>query len=69
MLSPTLHTCSSSTEDFESSLTLNKQNYVALVVREETIPTERPPSLSEVRANFLWIEGCRVVSAVDPLRP
>jgi hypothetical protein len=37
-----------------------------LVVRKRTIPTERPPLVSEVSANFLRIEGCRVVSATDP---
>jgi hypothetical protein len=26
-------------------------------VRERTIPTERPPLVGEVIANFLWIEG------------
>jgi hypothetical protein len=43
-------------------------NSVALV-REKTILTERPPLVGEVSANFLRIEGCRVVSAADPLRP
>jgi hypothetical protein len=33
-----------------------KLNSVALV-REETIPTERPPIVGEVSANFLRIEG------------
>jgi hypothetical protein len=33
-----------------------KQNSVALV-RELTIPTERPPLVGEVSANFLRIEG------------
>jgi hypothetical protein len=42
-------------------------NSVALV-RERTIPTERPPLVGEVIANFR-IEGCRMVSAADPLRP
>ena len=40
-------------------------NSVALV-RERTIPTERPPPVGEVSANFLRIEGCHVVSATDP---
>jgi hypothetical protein len=31
--------------------------------------TERPPVVGEDSANFLLIEGCRVVSAMDPLRP
>ena len=40
-------------------------NSVALV-RERTIPTERPPPVGEVSANFLRIEGCHVVSATSP---
>jgi hypothetical protein len=39
-------------------------NSVALV-REQTISTERPPLVGEL----LRIEGCRMVSAADPLRP
>jgi hypothetical protein len=35
------------------------------LVRERTIPTERPPLVDEI---FLWIERCRVVSAADPRR-
>jgi hypothetical protein len=35
-------------------------------VRERTIPTERPPFAGEVTANFLRIEGCHVVSVMDP---
>jgi hypothetical protein len=35
---------------------LNNNNSVALV-RERTIPTERPPLVGEIRANFLRIEG------------
>ena len=42
-----------------------KLNSVALV-RERTIPTERPPPVGEVSANFLRIEGCHVVSATGP---
>ena len=42
-----------------------KLNSVALV-RERTIPTERPPPVGEVSANFLRIEGCHVVSATVP---
>jgi hypothetical protein len=38
-------------------------------VRERTVPTERPPLVREVSANFLRIEECRVVSAADPLPP
>ena len=40
-------------------------NSVALA-RERTIPTERSPPVGEVSANFLRIEGCHVVSAMDP---
>jgi hypothetical protein len=29
------------------------------------MPTERPPLVDEVSANFLRIKGCRVVSAAD----
>ena len=36
------------------------------LVRERTIPTERPPPVGEVSASFLRIEGCHVVSATDP---
>jgi hypothetical protein len=43
-------------------------NSVALV-RKRTIPTERPPLVGGVNANFLRIEGCRMVSAADPLWP
>jgi hypothetical protein len=43
----------------------NKQTPWPLV-RERTIPTERPPLVDEIQ--LLWIEGCRVVSAADPLR-
>jgi len=39
-----------------------KLNSVALV-HERTIPTERPPSVGEVCANFLRIVGCHTVSA------
>ena len=44
---------------------VTKKKSVALV-RERTIPTERPPPVGEVSANFLQIEGCHVVSATDP---
>ena len=43
----------------------SKLNSVALV-RERTIPTERPPPVGEVSANFLRVEGCHVVSATGP---
>ena len=42
-----------------------KLNSVALV-RTRTVPTERPPPVGEVSANFLRIEGCHVVSATGP---
>jgi hypothetical protein len=35
------------------------------MVRERTIPTERPPFVSEVIANFAD-RGCHVVSVTDP---
>jgi hypothetical protein len=34
-------------------------------VRERTIPTERPPLVGEVIANF-WAKGCHVVSVTGP---
>jgi hypothetical protein len=38
-----------------------KQNPWPLV-RERTIPTERPPFLDKIYCQLLWIEVCRVVS-------
>jgi hypothetical protein len=38
-------------------------------VRERTLLTKRPLLVGEASINFLWIEGCRIVSVVDPLRP
>jgi hypothetical protein len=35
-------------------------------VRKRTIPTERPPLVSEVSANILQIEVCHVVSVTNP---
>ena len=46
-------------------LAIIKLNSVALI-RERTIPTERPPPVGEVSANFCGIYGCHVVSATDP---
>ena len=43
-----------------------KRNSSVALVRERTIPTERPPPVGEVSANFLRIEGCHVVNATDP---
>jgi hypothetical protein len=44
----------------------NSNNNSVALERERPIPTEQPPLVGEVSANFLPIEGCRVVSAVDP---
>jgi hypothetical protein len=44
---------------------VEKKNSVALV-RERTIPTERPPLVGEVSAKPFADRGCRVVSAADP---
>ena len=41
-------------------------HYSVALVRERTIPTEQPPPVGEVSANFLRIEGCHVVSATVP---
>jgi hypothetical protein len=41
-----------------------KLNYVALV-RKRTTPTERPPLVGKISANFAD-RGCHVVSATDP---
>jgi hypothetical protein len=41
-----------------------KANSVVLV-RQRTIPTERPPFVGEISAN-LADRGCRVVSSADP---
>jgi hypothetical protein len=35
-------------------------------VRERTIPTEQPPLVGEVIANFFAVRGCHVVSVTDP---
>jgi hypothetical protein len=35
-------------------------------VRKRTIPTERPPPLSEVSANFFANRRCHVVSVTNP---
>jgi hypothetical protein len=36
------------------------------MVRERTIPSERPPLVGEVSANFCGYRDCRVVSVADP---
>jgi hypothetical protein len=46
----------------------NQTNSVAWA-RDRTIPNELTPLVGEVSANFLRIEGCRVISAADALRP
>jgi hypothetical protein len=38
------------------------------LVCERTKPTDRPPLVEEIWCQLLWIEGCCVVSAADPLR-
>jgi hypothetical protein len=38
------------------------------LVRKRTMPTERTPLVGEIQCQLLWIDGCRVVSAADPLR-
>jgi hypothetical protein len=43
----------------------NKTNSMVLA-RERTIPTERPPLVGEVIANFFVDKGCHVVSVTDP---
>jgi hypothetical protein len=40
-------------------------NYMASV-RKRTIPTERPPFVSEVSANLFADRGCHVVSVTNP---
>jgi hypothetical protein len=35
-------------------------------VRKRTIPTERPPLVSEVSANFFTDRGCHVVIVTNP---
>jgi hypothetical protein len=47
---------------------INSKNIPWPLVRKGTIPTERPPLVDEIYCQLLWIEGCRVVSAADPLR-
>jgi hypothetical protein len=42
-----------------------EKNSVASV-RKQTIPTERPPLVSEVSANFFAHRGCHVVSMTNP---
>jgi hypothetical protein len=36
--------------------------------KKRAIPTERTPFVDEIYCQLFWIEGCRVVSAADPLR-
>jgi hypothetical protein len=48
---------------YSPSKTKTELNFVALV-RERTMPTERPPLVGEVVPTFVG-RGCRVVSAAD----
>jgi hypothetical protein len=50
-----------------SEIILYKQTPWPLV-RKRTIQTDRPPLVEEIWCQLLLIEGCRVVSAADPLR-
>jgi hypothetical protein len=43
----------------------HKRNSITLV-REQTIRNGQPPLVSEVSGNFYGLEGCHVVSAMDP---
>jgi hypothetical protein len=43
-----------------------KQTNSVASVRKRTIPTERPPLVSEVSANFFADRGCHVVSVTNP---
>jgi hypothetical protein len=43
----------------------DKQQTLWSLVRERTIPTERPPLIDAIYCQLLWLEGCRVVSAAD----
>jgi hypothetical protein len=46
---------------------LQNKQIPCLLVRKQTIPAERQPLVGEVQCQILWIEGCRVVSAADPI--
>jgi hypothetical protein len=46
-------------------LIINNNNNSMALVRERTIPTERPPHVGEISANFAD-RGCKVFSAADP---
>jgi hypothetical protein len=52
-----------------TALALSPNTNSVALVRERTIPTEQQPLVGEVSANVLRTEGCRMVSAADPLRP
>jgi hypothetical protein len=49
----------------EVSVHRKKKNSMVWV-REQTIPTERPPLVGEAFANFFADRGCHVVSMMDP---
>jgi hypothetical protein len=38
------------------------------LARKRIKPTERPQLVDDNLVKLLWVEGCRVVSATDPLR-
>jgi hypothetical protein len=42
------------------------EKYTVHSVGKRTIPAERPPFVSEVRANFFTARGCHVVSVTNP---
>jgi hypothetical protein len=37
-----------------------------VLICKQTIPTDRPPHVGEISANFCGQRGCHVVSAMDP---
>jgi hypothetical protein len=49
-------------------LSLIQKQTLRSLVRKRTILTDRRPLVDEIQCQLLWIEGCRVVSAADPLR-
>jgi hypothetical protein len=56
---------SSNNNEDDNNNNNNNNNSVALV-RERTVPTERPQFDGEVSANFSADRGCGVVSTTDP---
>jgi hypothetical protein len=53
-------------EEYQENLVIKGNNNSVALVSGRTIPMERLPLVGEVSANFLRIEGCRVVSVADP---